>query len=394
MKILFHRYGSICEPDIIDAFKILNITVIEEDIEINQKSIEGEKRISVLAEQILMQNPVFVFSINYFPYISEICQRLNTLYVCLSVDCPVLELFSVSIRNSCNRLFLFDYNQYLQVREENPDCIFYLPLGSNTDRWDSIIDPLPDPRWKYDLSFIGSLYTEKSPYAMLPLSDFDRGFADGLMEAQLKLPALSLIEDALPLSLTESIKDASPDFYALPDAFQNTDAYVAANYYLGMRISELERIRTLNTLAENFRVDLFTRSDTSSLKNVHCHGGVSTHTQMPEIFYRSKINLNITMRPIQTGLPQRIWDILGCRGFLLTNYQAEIPDHLEIGSDLDCYENLAELKEKAAFYLEHEDIRLAIADHGYATVKEKHTCLHRIITMLDTISHSNTKQPY
>ncbi|MCM1231314.1 MAG: DUF3880 domain-containing protein [Ruminococcus flavefaciens] len=390
MKILFHRYGSICEPDILDAFNALNFTVIEEDIEISQKSIDGETRISILAEQILTHHPVFVFSINYFPYISEVCKRLDMLYVCLSVDCPVLELFSASIRNRCNRIFLFDYNQYLQVKDENPDCIFYLPLGCNTDRWDNIIHSLQAPRWSYDLSFVGSLYTEKSPYAKLPLSDFDRGFADGLIEAQFMLPALSLIEDALPSSLTESIKASSPEFHVLPDAFCNTDDYVAANYYLGMRIAELERIRTLNALAENFRVDLFTRSDTSALKKVFCHGGVTTHTQMPEIFYRSKINLNITMRPIQTGLPQRIWDVLGCKGFLLTNYQAEIPDYLEVGSDLDCYENLAELKEKAAFYLDHEDIRLAIAEHGYLTVKEKHTCLHRVITMLNAIFPTKT----
>ena len=404
MNILFHRYGSICEPDIMEAFQSLNFTVIEEDLEISQKSIDGEKRVSILAEKILTENPVFVFSINYFPYISEICQRLHVLYVCLSVDCPVLELFSATIRNSCNRIFLFDYNQYLQIHEENPGCIFHLPLGSNTDRWNNIIDPLAetepdspscltgsakDKRWKYDVSFIGSLYTEKASYAKLPLSDFDRGFADGLMEAQLKLPALSLIEAALPDFLTQAFKNAAPGFHGLPDAIQNTDAYVAANYFLGMRISELERIRTLNALGETFRVDLFTRSDTSSLENVHCHDGVSTHRQMPEIFYRSKINLNITMRPIQTGLPQRIWDVLGCRGFLLTNYQAEIPDYLEIGSDVDCFENLAELKEKTAFYLAHEDIRLAIAEHGYHTVREKHTCLHRVITMLNTVFPAN-----
>lgn len=383
MKILFHRYGSICEPDIIDAFKTLNLTVVEEDLEITQKSIDGEMRIRILAEQILTHHPVFVFSINYFPYISEVCQRLNTLYVCLSVDCPVLELFSSSICNSCNRVFLFDYNQYLQVKDKNPECIFHLPLGSNVDRWDSVLNS--GEKWDYDISFVGSLYSEKSLYESLPLSDFDRGFADGLIEAQLKLPMLSLMEAALTSSLIESIKTASPAFHTLPDAFQDTDAYVATNYYLGMRISELERIRTLNALAESFQVDLFTRSDTSSLKNVRCHGGVSTHTEMPEIFYHSKINLNITMRPIQTGLSQRIWDVLGCRGFLLTNYQAEIPDYLQIGSDLDCYENLAELKEKVAFYLEHEDIRMAIADHGYTTVKEKHTCLHRVATMLYTI---------
>ena len=142
MNILFHRYGSICEPDIIDAFRALNFTVIEEDMEMKQKLIDGEKRISILVEQILTLNPVFVFSINYFPYISEVCKRLNRLYVCLSVDCPVLELFSVSIRNKCNRIFLFDYNQYLQIKEENPDCIFYLPLGSNVDRWDRALLPL------------------------------------------------------------------------------------------------------------------------------------------------------------------------------------------------------------------------------------------------------------
>lgn len=384
MEILFHRYGSICEPDIIDAFNSLGITVLEETTEIHQKSIDGETRIKLLAEQLLTHQISFVFSINYFPYISEVCQRLHVLYVCLSVDCPVLELYSVSIRNDCNRIFLFDYNQYLQIKEENPDCIFYLPLGCNTNRWDAVLNSV-SREYLYDVSFVGSLYTEKSSYPPLALSDFDRGFADGLIEAQLKLPGLSLIEEALPVSLASSLKTAAPDFQTLSDPCRNTDSFVAANYCLGMRISELERIRTLNALAENFHVDLFTRSDTSSLKGVQCHGGVSTHTQMPQIFYCSKINLNITMRSIQTGISQRVWDILGCRGFLLSNYQTEIPEYLQIGSDLDCYESTGELKEKIAFYLVHDDLRCEIADHGYQTVKEKHTCLHRIITILNTV---------
>ena len=90
MKLLFYRYGSICEPDIIEAFKTLNITVFEEDTEIRQKSIAPDVRIQLLAEQILTHQVPLVFSINYFPYISEVCQRLNVIYACLSVDCPVL----------------------------------------------------------------------------------------------------------------------------------------------------------------------------------------------------------------------------------------------------------------------------------------------------------------
>ena len=403
MEILFHRYGSICEPDIIEAFQSLGITVDEEDSEIYQKNIAGDTRIKILAERILTTKPAFVFSVNYFPYISEICQKLNVLYVCLSVDCPVLEFFSDSIHNSCNRIFLFDYNQYLQFKDENPECIFYLPLGTNVDRWDAVlhdervlsdrnVNNAGEDRWLYDISLVGSLYTEKSPYDNLQMGEFDRGFTDGLIEAQLKLSGLDLINEVLNEKTVQAIKNAEAQSkgdlwknYTLSDAFTDTDRYVAENYYLGMRVSELERIRLLNMLAENFKVDLFTRSDASLLKGVNVHGGVSTHKEMPQVFYKSKINLNITIRSIQTGLSQRVWDVLGCGGFLLTNYQMEIPEYMEIGKDLDCYENAAELKEKAAYYLEHEEERMEIARHGYETVKNKHTCRHRVAEMLKIV---------
>ncbi|MGN0364323.1 MAG: DUF3880 domain-containing protein [Suilimivivens sp.] len=385
MDIIFHRYGSICEPDIIEAFQSFGLNVVEEDTEIYQKFIEPSERIRLLSEQILTHQTAFVFSINYFPYISQICEKLQILYVCLSVDCPVLELFSTTIRNKCNRIFLFDYNQYLQFKDENPECIFYLPLGTNVERWDQTLSADNEPGYSYDVSFIGSLYTEKSPYVSLPLSDFDRGFGDGLIEAQLMLSGLGVIEEALTPDLTAAIKRAAPRFHTLPDGFIGTDAYVAANYFLGMQASSLERIRTLNALAKDFQVDLFTRSDISPLKGVRCHDGVSTHTQMPHIFRSSKINLNITIRSIQTGLSQRTWDIMGCQGFLLSNYQMEYPEYFEIGKDLDCYENVKELKEKVAFYLSHDDIRREIALHGYQTVKQKHSCRHRVAEMLRCI---------
>lgn len=399
MEILFHRYGSICEPDIIEAFSSLGVTVLEEDSEIYQKNIPADIRIKVLAEQILTKKPGFVFSINYFPYISEICQKLNVLYVCLSVDCPVLEFFSDSIHNSCNRIFLFDYNQYLQFKDENPECIFYLSLGTNTDRWDEVLSDTKkevgakqEGRWLCDVSMVGSLYTEKSPYDSLLLDEFDRGFADGLMEAQLQFPGLDLVNEVLSEKLVTAIKKAGAkeknnhfDMYTLADAFTDTDRYVAANYYLGMRISQLERIRMLNMLAKDFNVELFTRSDSKLLNGVKVNGGVSTHKEMPIIFYKSKINLNITIRPIQTGLSQRVWDVLGCGGFLLSNYQMEIPEYLEIGADLDCYENGAELKEKVAYYLQHEEERMEIARHGYETVKAKHTCRHRVAEILKIV---------
>ena len=391
MEIIFHRYGCICEPDIIHAFKSLGITVIEEDSEVYRKSIAPADRIRLISEQILTHQTSFVFSVNYFPYISQICERLHILYVCLSVDCPVLELFSDTIHNKCNRIFLFDYKQYLQFKDENPNCIFYLPLGVNVDRWDKCLTnsegltPHSLIAASYDVSFVGSLYTEKSLYPSLPLSAFDRGFFDGLIEAQLKLSGLVLIDELLTPELASSIKASASGFHTLPDAFTNTDTYVATNYYLGMQVSSLERIRTLNALSERFQVDLFTHSDTSALKNVHCHNGVSTHREMPFIFNRSKINLNITIRSIRSGLSQRIWDVLGCRGFLLTNYQEELPEYFEIGKDLECFENMDDCLQKVQYYLSHDDIRQEIAANGYEKVKAMHTYTIRIAQILKSL---------
>ena len=90
----------------------------------------------------------------------------------------------------------------------------------------------------------------------------------------------------------------------------------------------------------------------------------------------------MTIKSIQTGLPLRIFDILGCGGFLMTNYQAELPEYFEIGKDLEAYSSMDELIDKCTFYLEHDDIRKEIARNGYEKVKQHHTYPHRIAEML------------
>lgn len=396
MNVLFYRYGSICEPDIMIAFHKLGINNFECTLEMEFKNLTTEQRLNALSP-ILCEHPIdFVFSINYFPFLSEVCQKLNLLYVCWSVDCPVLELFSSTIRNSCNRIFLFDYMQYTTFRPYNPNGIYYLPLATNTERWEQVLHNLsPEDVHTYsaDISFVGSLYHEKSPLSLLQssslLTDYWNGYVNGLCEAQLKICGANLLEDSMSQELINVIKESFPDFYQMQDTVKNIDSYIAANYYLGMRTSEMERIRALNELATAHPVTLYTRSDTSLLHNVDCRGGVTTHIEMPKIFRCSKINLNITIKSIQSGLSLRVWDTLGCGGFLLSNYQSEIPEYFEIGTDLECYESLADLKEKATYYLTHDDIRQEIAHNGYCKVKQLHTYEIRIATMLKALFMNN-----
>lgn len=394
MNILFYRYGSICEPDIIQAFQSLNIHVTEECAEITDKSITPAARIRLLAKHMELENYLFVFSINFFPAISSFCNRFGILYVCWCVDSPVYELFYKEISNSCNRIFIFDFALYSHFHKYNPDNIFHLPLGTNTERWNQVLGHITqEDRKQYgtDISFVGSLYTEKCRYDQLTnLDEYTRGYVNGLMDSQLKVFGCNLIED----SLTEQVIDAfrkTQDIlfqYEQDNMIEKPDSYVTAHNYIGFKVTQLERIRTLTLLAEafspNYDVTLFTRS-LRPLPKIQLRKGVSTLTEMPKVFYLSKINLNITMRPIITGLPLRIWDVLGCGGFLLTNYQEEIPEYLEIGTDLEAYASPSELLEKAAYYLEHEEERMTIARNGYEKVCQHHSYHKRIAQILNTI---------
>ncbi len=390
MNILFYRYNSICEPAVLGAFQSMGLTVIEETTEMKEKKISPAQCVEIVSRDIAEYKPLFVFSINFYPAIAEVCHLFGTLYLCWTVDSPVPELFSESIRHETNRIFLFDSAQYEYFAKFNPNCMYHLPLAADTMHFDEVIRSITEQdrqKYSYDITFIGSLYNEKNPYKKLTgLSDYAKGYVDALTEASLKVYGYNPVEEALSDELVREIKSCTKDFFSLEKTVTNPDRYIAAHSYIGMQIAETERIRTLNTLARFFSVDLFTRSDSSALKDVRIHNGAESLVEMPKIFHLSKINLNMTIKPIQNGLPLRIFDILGCGGFLMTNYQAELPDYFDIGVDLEAYSSIEELVDKCAYYLEHEEERKQIAQNGYLKAKEKHTYFNRMKTMIETIA--------
>ncbi len=423
MNAFLYRYGSICEPDILDSFQRIGLTVIEEKTEITEKNISNARRVQLVEKGIREHHPLFVFSINFYPAIAEICQIYQTPYFCWTVDSPVPELFSESIRRSTNRIFLFDHAQYTQFAPYNPECIFHLPLASAVERFDRVIRTISDTdhrQFTKDITFVGSLYNEKSPLTDLRragrLSQRARGYLDALEESALKIYGCNFIEAALADDIVQEIKASAPLFYDPGKSVAASETYVAAHSFVGMEVAMKERILTLQTLAKYFPVDLYTKSDTAVLfpkasasnsstvndrtpgstmemdhasvhkpvicENLHVHGGVASLTEMPKLFHLSKINLNMTIKPIQEGLPLRIFDILGCGGFCMTNYQPELSELFEIGRDLEAYASLEELVDKCSYYLQHEEVRQKIAQNGYKKVCERHTYLHRIKEML------------
>lgn len=385
MNILFYRYNSICEPDMIDVMKQLGHQIHEVTEEMYTKENDYKEQLHLVSDALKTQKYHMVFTINFFPVISEVCNIFKIPYACWIVDSPVMELYSHSIRNPWNRIFLFDYALYEEFHVENPNRIFYLPLGANYERLDALIDTISEKEkqlFTADVSFIGSLYTEKCPYNRFKDDDsYLKGYLDGIIEAQLKIYGYNFLEECITDTILQDFKKAVP-FYQFPEKSNQNDKAAMAHLYLGNKVTEQERLRLLRAVSEHFTLDLYTGSDISFLPMANHRGLANSMTEMPKIFNLSKINLNFTSKPIRTGLPLRIWDILGAGGFVLTNFQAEIPEYFEIGKDLETYSSETELLQKIEYYLEHEEERKAIAQNGYLKAKEHYSLKRRVEELL------------
>ncbi len=96
MNILIYRYGSICEPDIIEAFNRMSVHVDEVTDEIYNKKITPAEGITVLKKRLDSGTAYsLVFTVNFFPWIAEVCSIYGIMYFSLIVDSPVMELYSI-----------------------------------------------------------------------------------------------------------------------------------------------------------------------------------------------------------------------------------------------------------------------------------------------------------
>ena len=401
MHILMYRWKAYNYRDIEQTFLLLGHTVDNIEQELGSYDVNPEFE-RVIEEKIRGTHYDMVFTVNYFPLISNVCERTGVKYVSWTCDNPLISMYHESVFHDCNYIFTFDKTNYLEFRGMGVKHIWYLPLAVDTERMDALLGaPEEAGRWKAaqdpemrkyrgDVAFVGSLY-ERNSYDKIKnrLPEYLRGYFDAVMEAQLNISGANIVEPMLTTNILEQLQEyfqlekSEGSFSDLGLIFQTT--------VLGFKIAEIERRRALIELSKHYRVNVYSNSDVSDLLRIQYCGSVDYWSEMPKVFRMSKINLNFTIPNIKSGIPLRIWDVLGCGGFLLTNYQAEIPYYFKEGEDLVCFDGLEDLCEKVGYYLEHEEERKRIAWNGYRKVREKHSYIERIRTILDTVAGEDAK---
>lgn len=386
LKIILCTWGSICETGIKSAILELGHDLIIYDKSYSDVNYDKEYFLS-LAKFIGETCADCVLSVNYIPIVSRACKPYKIPYLSLNADCPCSTLYSQTLAYEHNRVFLFDKMQAAKFNHINPTNIHHLPLATNVDFWDNIsVSKAEEKEYSCDISFVGSLYSEMCQYNLIQdkLPDMMRGYVDGLISAQQNVYGYYFIEDAITEEWAKEFQKIA-ELSSVGDDYINDIKGIIADTYLGYKCTEQERINTVKAISERFNMDIWTASDTSMLPSVNNRNIADSETMMPKIFKCSKINLNITNRAIRSGIPLRIFDIMGCGGFLISNYQPEILDFFVPNEDIVLYDSIPDLLDKISYYLNNEEERTRISRNGYNKVKQFHTYKHRIEVMLDNI---------
>ncbi|MBD5136102.1 MAG: glycosyltransferase [Lachnospiraceae bacterium] len=325
-----------------------------------------------------------VFTFNFFPVISANCKKYNIKYISWIYDNPHINLYSYTIINPCNYIFIFDKETYLELKNGGITTVYYLPLAAGVDAFDKFtVTPEIMQKYQSDVSFVGSLYNEKhclySHFNSLP--PYTKGYLDGLIQAQSKIYGYFFLKELLTPELVAEMQKVVP--YPPNKEGIETAEYVYAHCFMARKVTEIERHDLIKKISEKYNMKLYTSGDTSVFPHVNSMGPVDYYNTMPYVFKCSKINLNITLKSILSGMPLRALDIMGCGGFLLTNFQSEFMDYFTPGEDLAIYESESHLLEQIEYYLNHDDERMAIAKNGYKKVKQFHTFKNRLSEICD-----------
>ncbi len=378
------NWGSICEPGIISASKRLGHQLVIFDK--HYDSPDYDKAYFNSLANFIQDNldASCALSINYIPIVARACKPFKLPYLSLNADCPCSTLYSNTLAYPHNRVFLFDKLQTEKFASVNPNNIRHLPLATDVNNWDSISITSEDiSLYGSDVSFVGSLYTEMCQYNIIKdrLPQAIQGYVDGLIAAQQNVYGYYFIEDAITEEWAREFQRLA-QLSPIPEDYANDLKGVISDNYLGYKCTEQERINTIKAVSEYFYMDFWTQSDTSMLPKVTNRGPADSGTMMPKIFKCSKINLNITNRAIRSGIPLRVLDIMGCGGFVISNYQPELAEYFTPDQDIVLYESIPDLLAKIEYYLKHDNERIQIAKNGYEKVKTSFNYNIRLDEML------------
>jgi hypothetical protein len=226
--------------------------------------------------------------------------------------------------------------------------VHYLPFCTNINDFNH------ETQKDINISFVGTLFG--SPFKMLVRNKNDNEFRNGVfkffkaVEKNYHLDADYYLQK---YNLTEKLEKMGID----SDDFLNTAASA---------ISANTRIKALDAVSD---LGLKIYGPKEWFKTIHysynlafCYQPdkhIKTRQQLCSLYDRSKIGINVNHHQATSGFGYRVFDLLASSALLITNFHEDSDLARLFGEnhEIPTYRTPEELRQKALYYLDHEDER-------------------------------------
>lgn len=387
MKILFLEWNGYGNKDLLEAYHQLghDVSIFPFSTAECRNDPNYEQ---LLSSEIRRQSPDYLFTFNHYPIVAKVCNKETIPYISWVYDSPFVPLYSYTTIFPCNYIFIFDKEFCYEFQKNGIQTVHYLPMAANTARLDNMTEfkafrnsPYAN---KTDISFVGSLYTEevrsRGFFKRFNLiSPYTRGYLDGIMSAQKNVFGYNFIQELLTPDIMKDLQHSCP-VETNYDGVESEE-YIYAQYFINRQITAIERSEIISHIAQYFSMDLYTSAKDFTCPHVTIHDPIDAYNIAPYVYKCSKINLNMSLRSIKSGMPLRVFDIMGAGGFLLSNFQSDFLDYFVPGDDFAFYDSQKDLIDKIDYYLKNDAERTQMADSAHKKVQEAHTFVHRIQEM-------------
>jgi len=393
MKLLYYRWNALTRTDIDAVFARMKIDFDVLTLEHDYRQLINKELQDKIRKAFNRNKYDAVFSINFYHDIARICHEFGVPYIVWSYDSPINIGVPVHFQYETSKIFLFDRADVEELKKNyNKTEIFHLPLAVDTDRYDSLVPSAQERRkYKAQVGFVGQLYSNNAEDAIKTLPDYEKGYLNAVKDSQLNIYGEDVMIKTFYKDLLEGI--STPDFLKLikKAIFKEYEKELKVVPPLSLwtqmlrDVTHRERLLLLQLMGMHFDTTVYSDDHINQLQGVRMMGSVNYWVDCPKVFKCTDINLNITLRSIRTGIPQRCLDIMGCKSFLLCNYQEELAEWFENGKDCAIYTSMEEAVDLVQYYLTHDVDRKRIALNGYQKVKNEFTYEKRLRQIFETL---------
>ncbi|MDE6845227.1 MAG: glycosyltransferase [Lachnospiraceae bacterium] len=375
--------------DIIDTLSRMGYEVEEYPKLLKSISELSDDDVGELVEYVKEHHVQVILSISFIMNVALAAYKGGIKYVSVLWDAPYTDVYNPLSRLENVWISTFDKLDRERFSANGMPHVLYQPLSVNREnllKWNKDIQETLQGHYMHDISFIGSLYdgnAYKKSLKYIPMQ-MQYYFNSIFEEAVFKWDGVNRICGQTSAEIIDYIKRISPKF-VIPNRQDIEDVRYFEIIGLIREAANIERIAVLNLLAEDHSVMLYTtehKAAEEKLKGVKIGPPVEYGKATALVYAGSKINLNISLKGIEGGTPQRIMDIMGAGGFVLTSYCAETAELFKEDQEIVMFRTPEELVEKVDYYLAHESEREEIAQRGYEKVMKCYTYENKLSELI------------